>query len=264
MLPLICIDVDGTLIGSSGEPTKAVWAAAKAAVGRGQNLALCTARGAFGPTFGYAQRLDPNGWHVFHAGAAIVHTGTEEVRERPLRPEAVQEAVQYAQDQGLALEHYTARQYAVANSHPMAIRHAELLGVPFEPRDPADLTGDIVRVQFIVSTGQAQAVVQAAPSGVEATPATSPSMPGASFVTYVTAPTTKATAIADIATELGVDLANVMMVGDGPNDLAALGAVGHGVAMGNAEAQVKMAARHRVAHVDDDGLVEALNLSADL
>ena len=32
VLPLICIDVDGTLVGASDEPTAAVWEAAEAAV----------------------------------------------------------------------------------------------------------------------------------------------------------------------------------------------------------------------------------------
>ena len=55
-----------------------------------------------------------------------------------------------------------------------------------------------------------------------------------------------------------------MMVGDGLNDLDAVTTAGHGVAMGNAVDEVKAAARHHVAHVDDDGLVEALELSATL
>ena len=71
MLPLICIDVDGTLLGSSGVPTDGVWTAAEAAIARGQHLAICTARVAVGPTWDYARRLDPAGWHIFHSGAAL-------------------------------------------------------------------------------------------------------------------------------------------------------------------------------------------------
>ena len=45
---------------ASGEPTPAVWAAADSAIERGQHLALTTARGAFGPTYEWARRLDPD------------------------------------------------------------------------------------------------------------------------------------------------------------------------------------------------------------
>ncbi|MBK6311382.1 MAG: HAD hydrolase family protein [Candidatus Microthrix sp.] len=59
MLPLICIDVDGTLLGSSGVPTDGVWTAAEAAIARGQHLAICTARVAVGPTWDYAGGSTP-------------------------------------------------------------------------------------------------------------------------------------------------------------------------------------------------------------
>ena len=74
MLPLICIDVDGTLLGSSGVPTDGVWTAAEAAIARGQHLAICTARVAVGPTWDYSRRLDPAGWHIFHSGACLLYT----------------------------------------------------------------------------------------------------------------------------------------------------------------------------------------------
>ena len=56
----------------------------------------------------------------------------------------------------------------------------------------------------------------------------------------------------------------VMMIGDGLNDLPAMEAVGHPVAMGNAEDEVKAIAHHIVADVEEDGVVEALELSVTL
>ena len=40
MLPLICLDVDGTLVGRAGEPSAALWSAADAARERGQRSSL--------------------------------------------------------------------------------------------------------------------------------------------------------------------------------------------------------------------------------
>lgn len=267
MLPLVCIDVDGTLVGPSGSPTDAVWAAADAAVARGQHLALSTARGAFGPTFGYAQRLDPSGWHVFHTGAAVVHTGSGEVLGDPLDPSVVSLVEQLEREQGWVLEYYAARDYTVVGDHPLAVEHAGLLGVPFVSRPVADLDGDVLRVQFVVPTTDADAVASAmteVAGSCTFSAATSPVMPGVSFLTITPPGVTKATAIQRVADQLDCTMADVMMVGDGHNDLDAVAAVGHGVAMGNAEPEVKAVARHHVASVDHDGLAEALELSATL
>ena len=68
MLRLICIDVDGTLVGESGKPSLGVLNVIKRARSLGQSLALTTARGAMGPTLDYASLLNPDGWHIFHAG----------------------------------------------------------------------------------------------------------------------------------------------------------------------------------------------------
>lgn len=264
MLPLIGIDVDGTLVGSSGEPTDAVWASATAAVERGQHLALCTARLAKGKTWDWACRLDPDGWHVFHAGAAVLHSGTGAVEQFELSADQVGECEEIADRRGWVLEHYTARDYAVDSDHPLAVGHAGLMGLPFERRSPSVLADQIVRVQFVVPIDEASDVLAHHVSGTSGTGATSPAQPDAAFISFVNQDASKGRALGFVADHLGTDLGSTMMVGDGHNDLDAVIAVGHGVAMGNADPVLSNAANHHVAHVDNDGLVEALELSARL
>ena len=74
----------------------------------------------------------------------------------------------------------------------------------------------------------------------------------------------KAAGIRAVAADLGASTDEVMMVGDGHNDLSAMAAVGWGVAMGNAEPEVIAAARLVVADVDDDGAAQAIDASARL
>ncbi len=264
MLPLVCIDVDGTLVGASGVPTDAVWAAADAAIGRGQHLALSTARGAFGPTLDFARRLDPDGWHIFHAGAALVHTGSGQVRAQPLDPNVVTHAAKVASVNGWTFEYYSPADYTVDDDSSLAVEHAALLGVPHLRRPVTELEGDVVRVQFVVPDSEIAAVRTAMGPRATVTVASSPIMLGIAFITVTPSGVTKATAIAKIASGLATSVEHVMMVGDGHNDLDAVAAVGHGTAMGNAEPEVKAAARHQVASVADDGLVQALELSAVL
>lgn len=264
MLPLICLDVDGTLVGSAGVPSEKLWASAGSARARGQRLTLCTARLAAGPTRDWAARLDPDGWHVFHTGAARWHPVTGEVRTVPLGSEALASCVATGQERGWVVEVYSWDDYAVDHDGQLAVDHAGLLDMPFVRR-PLDAVGpEVVRVQFVVADADAPAALAAAPAGTVASGATSPLMPGAVFVSITDASVSKAAGVLDVASDLGVDPGVVMMVGDGHNDLSAMGAVGWGVAMGNAEPEVKAAARLLVAPVDADGAAEAIDLSADL
>ena len=271
MIPLILIDVDGTLVGASGTVTEPVWQAVDRALERGQHLALSTARGAFGSSWEMAKRLDPTGWHVFHAGGAIVHTGTEESRGHSLTPASVQtlrdiEAADGNDD--WALELYSAGAYAIEATTKAAVDHAALMGLPFEPKSFDEFVAEhqeIVRGQMVVPVADiARVHEQVDPLGLSVTSATSPIMEGIAFVSITKPGITKATGINSICEILGITMDQVMMIGDGLNDLPAIEAVGHPVAMGNAEDEVKALANHIVADVANDGVAEALELSATL
>ncbi len=264
MLPLVCIDVDGTLVGSAGEPTDAVWAAAEAAVARRQHLALCTARGAFGKSWDYAVRLDPGGWHIFHAGASLLHASTGEERNAVLSAGQVQAARAVAEANDWIAEYYEPRQYAVDSDDQAAKDHAALMGVPFVRRGLSELTGDIVRVQLVVPVEASADALAATPEGTQATSATSPIQPGVAFVSITKAGANKGSAIEALAAELGTTADRTMMIGDGHNDVLALKAVGYPVAMGNADEHALAVADRVVADVESDGVVEALALSVDL
>lgn len=264
MLPLICLDVDGTLVGSAGSPSETLWASAARARQRGQRLTLCTARLAAGPTRAWAEQLDPAGWHVFHTGAARWNPGSGEVRVSPLDASLVAECAAIAAQHGWAFEVYSWDDYVVDSDDDLARHHAALLDLPFRRRPLSDLADQVVRVQFVVSAADGATAIAAAPAGTVASGATSPMMPGAMFVSLTTTGVSKALGIEAVAHDLGAAMADVMMVGDGHNDLSAIRAVGWGVAMGNAEPEVKEAARLHVADVDADGAAQAIDQSADL
>ena len=264
MVELICLDVDGTLVGSRGEPSPAVWSAAERARRRGQRLTLCTARLAAGPTRDWAERLDPDGWHVFHTGAALWQPSTGALDTTPLPTDALAAAVGIAASRGWVLEAYSWDDYVVDDDRSLARDHASLLSIPFRRRPLNSLDGEVVRVQYVVPSAEADDAVASAPPGTTASAATSPVMPGATFVSVTAADVSKASGVTKVAGHVGVALSDAMMVGDGHNDIPAIEVVGWGVAMGNAEPEVIAAARIVAGHVDADGAADMIDRSIDL
>ena len=267
MIPLICIDVDGTLVGSSKVVTDAVWTAVDEAIERGQHHALSTARGAFGSSWEMAKRLDPNGWHVFHAGGAIVHTGSGDIVGEGLDDASIT-ALRALNTDTWFLELYSATAYAVESDSKESVDHAALMGLPFTKGSFdafLEQHETIVRAQMVVPIADIAAVTaQIEPLGLSISSATSPIMEGTAFVSITRDGITKATGIAAICDSLDLTIDQVMMIGDGLNDLPAIEAVGYPVAMGNAANEVKSAATYLVTDVDHDGVAEALALSAEL
>ncbi|HEX6041592.1 Cof-type HAD-IIB family hydrolase [Longimicrobium sp.] len=264
MIDLICVDVDGTLVGSSGDVLPAVWEAVERARADGARLVICSGRPAFGLTRALAERLDPEGWHVFQNGASIVHLPTGRSRSSCLPRPAVEALVARARQTGRVLELYSDTDYRVESTDERAERHAGLLGVPFRSRDLLSLDADVVRAQWVLSHAELPLVLGEPHEGLAVAASTSPVMPDTSFISVTAPGVSKATAVRSVAAEYGVPLERVMMVGDGANDLEVMQTVGTPVAMGNAEPEILAVARHHVPHVDRGGLIEALALAATL
>jgi Cof subfamily protein (haloacid dehalogenase superfamily) len=264
MIELICIDVDGTLVGSSGSVHDDVWSAVDRARARGVRLAICSGRPGFGLAREYAARIQPGGWHVFQNGASVVHLDSAVSRSAPLPAAVVDRLVARARETGRVLELYDDDGYAVESTGDRARRHAALLGVPFAPRSFATIEARAVRAQWLIADHEAKAVLGEPNSELTVATSLSPVMPDTVFVNMTARGVDKGSAIRAVAAGYGVPLDRVMMVGDGANDVPAMRVAGVAVAMGNAEPEALAAAAHVVAHVDAGGLVDALALAATL
>lgn len=260
LIGLIGIDVDGTLVGSSGVVAPQIWLAAQRARTAGIRLALCSGRAAFGIAREYAEHLDA-GWHSFQNGASIVHLSDGRSLSANLPAATVQALIAQSRQTGRLLELYSDTDYATQSDSDWAREHASLLGVPFKPRSLESLTGPIVRAQWLVPSAEVPLVTAQAPAGVEIAQSSSPLMPLTRFVGITRAGVSKGSAMTMIANDYGIALNDVMYVGDADNDLSALRIVGWPVAMKNADAAVIAAARKVVGHVDAAGLADALEFA---
>jgi Cof subfamily protein (haloacid dehalogenase superfamily) len=258
---LVGIDVDGTLVGKSGEVSPRVWEAAESARAKGIRLALCSGRPAFGVALGYAQRLDADGWHAFQNGASIVHLATGRSRSVALPPLAVKAFIAEARASGNVLELYNDKSWVTESRSAWAQDHARLLGVKLEPRPFESLEGPAVRAQWLVTSAQAKQIMSLPHPGLEVARSTSPLMPETQFVGFTHEGVSKASAMRTIAEAYDIALQDVMYIGDSGNDLPALRVVGYPVAMANADPAVIDVARRTMAHVDEGGVAQALEMA---
>jgi hydroxymethylpyrimidine pyrophosphatase-like HAD family hydrolase len=164
---------------------------------------------------------------------------------------------------GRLLELYSDDSYAFVGESERSREHAALLGVPFAPRTVESLNGPIVRALWLVPHEDVEAVLAEPHPGLETSRSTSPMMPDTCFINMTREGVDKGSAVRAMAVEYGITLEEVMYVGDGHNDAAAMRLVGCPVAMGNADVEAKAAAVRSVAHVDHGGLVEALELAIE-
>lgn len=88
--------------------------------------------------------------------------------------------------------------------------------------------------------------------------------PGSRMFDVVPHGWSKASAVRVIQILMAIDKEEIVAFGDSDNDLEMLKAVGHPVAVANANERVKAVARHFIGSVDEDAVGQALNDLADL
>ena len=130
----------------------------------------CSARAgpAFGKARAYAERLDPDGWHVFQNGASVVHA-----RRRASRASNGLPAGRGGSGSSRAARETGARARALhrrrvrrrARHRPRASPRGACSACPYPPRPFTSLAAAVVRAQWLVAREDADAVVRRAARG---------------------------------------------------------------------------------------------------
>ncbi|MBI2321488.1 MAG: HAD family phosphatase [Chloroflexi bacterium] len=257
---LLVTDVDGTLIGASLHPSARVVAALRAARAAGWRVALCTGR-VPRACAGLLYALELNGCHIFFDGALVSDAAVEQVVTlRPLPVATASSLVEAVAAAGLNLELYTPDGYYVARRDGLSALHSRVQGIPDQQADLAALvrTARVVKAELVVARDDEREVVRALGRSfagrLRFSWAHVAGYPEISFVNVVAGEVSKATGLAALAAAYGVSLAEVVGVGDGPNDLPLITAAGLGVAMANAPLAVRAQAALVAGDVEADGL----------
>ena len=278
VIRLIALDVDGTLLTSAGEVSPAVRAAIREAAARGVHVTLATGRRLYAARE-IAEILGMRLPLILHGGAVIQESSTGAVLyEDAIAPDTLAEAVAIVRAHGyqpvllespahggrlytglLAADNRATREYLIPREGVTRTDHATLASLGnilsvamFDDELPPLLT---LRDALVAALGDRL-------SRLVDRPVTATASVRTFALDLFNAGCGKGKALAHLARQEGVSLAETVVIGDYLNDLEMLTAVRDGggvaVAMGNAEAELKAVAAAVVATNDEDGVAEAI------
>lgn len=258
---LVFLDVDGTFVNLAGTVPPSAKAAVERARANGHRVFLCTGRSIsqlwdsilVTPFDGVVAAA---GGYVEVGGQVLRHVTFPVERVRELVATFAQHGIHFFLETNTGMiagpqvkETLTAMAAAAEGQAAIGVARFAAALIDGEPLIRDD-------VNKIVVIGSAMPVVALAAElgpAYDVIPTAITAMGGHSAEISL-AGVHKASAIELLAAHLGVDRADTIAFGDGPNDVEMIQWVGLGVAMGNAEPDIKALADLVVAPVDEDGL----------
>src|SRR5699024_2320262 len=268
MLSLVIVDLDGTMIGKSGQVLPCVWQGVDRLLEAGVKLAVCTGRPGMGVALRVAERIGPRNPHIFNNGALVTYVDGDTPHAAALTASDVLDLISHARRLGFILELYTPGGLYIERNNEWSEQHAALLGVDFTVRDLRSVLEDepVVRAQWMLPAERREEVEKISSPDTELSYATSPAMPGVGFVSVTRSGTDKGSAVRHLAEAMRIPLADIMAIGDSEGDAPMLDAVGHPVLMANATPAIKDRYDAVAGDVENCGVVaafeEALSIPA--
>lgn len=246
---LAMVDVDGTLRNESDWLPDAL-AMLDVLRDAGLTLALCSGR----PAHSLQETADQLGGisYVAGAGGSVVQRRDGEawvtLLERTLSLPAVEAIATTAHDAALELWAYTADTWLVTEVTPMVKRETDILGgVQPDVVDTFVGRSDVLKLMGLNATTEQQRLLREAASGqglvvVKSNPDYDDVIPAGSL----------ATKGGDaLIADLGIGWAQVVAIGDGPNDVGMLARAGLGICLGHITPSHMPDAEHHTVDVAD-------------
>lgn len=258
----LVLDIDGTLTNSKKEITPATREAIQDIMKRGHKVILASGR----PTAGmrrYEKELELErfgGYLLSFNGARVIecHTG-EVVYQRLLPLTFVPELYRFAKKNGCGLVTYLGD--GVISAFPIdkyVETEARINGLPLREVEnfPAFVDFEINKCLMTAEPERAAVFVKELQERYGKTAGIFRSEPY--FIEIMPYQVDKSTSLDRTLASIGIRRENAVCCGDGFNDVTMLRYAGVGVAMGNAQKEVKEAADYITATNDEDGIVQVI------
>ena len=261
---LLLVDIDGTMVDRSGAISSENKKALARVAASGVKISLSTGR-VIKACLPILEQLSLDGIHIFFDGALVANLAeSQEVYAQPLKAEVVKRAVSFAHLNNIYLELYSKNHFFADQENWAVEIHRRFFRV--EPTF-VDFNGiwdreRIIKAELVAYSAKEHAKARSFQnefaSSLRFSIARTPSFPDVDFINIVDPKVSKGEALMALASHLGVEVSEVMAVGDGLNDISLLETAGLAVAMGNAPDEVKKVADHVTLDVDHSGLAVAI------
>lgn len=245
-------DIDGTLVSFK---TKMVPESAVRAIEylRNKGIKVIVSTGRSVTTIDHIKHLSFDGFICFNGGCCVTHDGNVLFRQT-IHPEDIQRLLHYSNKNALSYALMYETGARISGVAPEIIELHEHINLPLPPLvdiDNVDLA-NVLQGNVFLSPEDEEAFMQEVMPNCVASRWTS------LFADVNPKGLSKQTGVEFFCEHFGIDIAETISFGDGGNDITMLQGTGIGVAMGNANPEVKEIADYVTDDVDNDGVWKAL------
>lgn len=260
---LLALDLDGTILGDDLRISARTRVAIREAIARGVTVVLATGR-MYRSALPYSESLGLSGPLICYQGAYV--------RERPgpggapgailrhitMDAEPARAAVRWARENGLDPHVNADDQLLMEVGDEEAPDYERLAGIgaEFVPDLVAAIDHPATKVLAVGPAGLPARLLDAGRAAFAGRAEVTVSHP--EYLEFTAPGVHKGAALRWLALRLGIPMGATMAVGDQHNDLEMIAAAGVGVAMGGAPPEVRAAARHVTAPLEEDGAARAI------
>ena len=260
---LIVLDVDGTLLNSNREITKRTIQTLRRVQQMGIRIALASGR----PTYGIlplAKAIDLgvyDGYIISYNGAQVMEAKSGQILfERRIDPQMVPYLEKKAAKMGLIMAYYDGNEVVSTDiSNPHIMDEAKMNGMTLRQDDVLSLTMVDWPAEIMLVSDDEQALtsleshMQRHLNGVMDTIHSNPY-----YLEIVGYQVGKSYAMSALVQKMGIDMSEVLAIGDGEADINMIQMAGTGVAMANATEGVRRCADFTTLSCDEDGAALAI------
>ncbi|WP_114571987.1 Cof-type HAD-IIB family hydrolase [Exiguobacterium flavidum] len=254
---MIVLDLDDTLLTSDHTISPKTKAALLDAQERGKKVVLASGRPTYAMT-ALAEELELAKYGSFilsFNGASIIDCRTNEYWfSSTLAPETVHMLHDLSIREDVYIHTYVGHEIFTETPNEYTTIEGELTGMPVIKVDDfkESIKEPVVKCLMLADPARLAQVEEKLRVELAGELAVARSKPF--FLEFTEAGVTKGTSLAFLAEKLGIAQSDVIACGDGNNDLTMIEWAGLGVAMANAQDEVKRKADHMTASNDEDGI----------
>lgn len=255
----IFFDLDGTLIGSSGDVNTSVWDAIEPLRGR-IGMSVCTGRPRAGIAQRVAERLDSAGLHIFENGGMIAAATGGPAHVSCLDEVDLNTIAAAAKWIDATVEFYTSAGVFVSRLDEDCREHSRAIELEVTEADLTEIIAehDVIRAHWIMREHAVNNVLGVPLTNAEIGVASSPVLPGMIFGSVTKRGTSKGVAAGEVAHRVGTSLQDCVGIGDALGDIPLLDVVGHPYVVANAPPEL-LERFDVLGDVDEDGVEHLLH-----